>query len=94
MSTCAGSFDTFNLLQISGAVRAAERPGGSHEPVPKSSSGAVSHPIPPPPAYQRRSNRRRSTTARLFMAIRNPRSTRMAAEVRSTKARSGLSPHR
>ncbi len=44
--------------------------------------------------HHRRSKRRRRMTAKAFIAIRKASSTMMAAEVRSTKARSGLSAHR
>src|SRR3546814_12240424 len=44
--------------------------------------------------YHRLSNFRRSRIARMFMQIRTASSTMIAADVRSTKARSGLSAHR
>ena len=44
--------------------------------------------------YQRRSNFFRRTTAVAFITIRKASKTMVAAEVRSTKARSGLSAHR
>gem|GEM_PF-5021714 len=47
-----------------------------------------------PVAYQRRSNFLRNRTAVRFMTIKNASNTMMAAEVRSTKPRSGLSAHR
>ena len=45
-------------------------------------------------AYQRRSKRLRSRTASPFITIRNASSTMIAPDVRSTKARSGMSDHR
>jgi hypothetical protein len=41
--------------------------------------------------YQRRSKRLRIHTATPFMMTRNPSRTRMAADVRETNPRSGLS---